>query len=622
MNTGAFGEGFPYTNFHDLNMDWIIKIAKDFLDQYTHIQQIIEEGEESISTLIAEGEESISTRTTEGEESIRTLTAEEMQALTAKKNELESLLEQWYTTHSNDIALQLATAISTFNSSAEEKARVTIASIPDDYSSLSAKALKAHGYGFTTSTAYTHFPEYMDLDVPVTPNEILGYGVLAIDAGLLHYPDKFTSGFTLINVCSELTHMSGGSQIAIDWLTGEIATRSSTGNPQSLTWTDWAYSGKNMVNYLKTATLTNNTVINESGTVISNQYTSGYKLTDYVEVNYGDVISMGYVRGTSALPAGVAFDEDHNPLFPLGFDDDYNGSLELVINDYRVKYIRYNVNPSVFINPKNNYLYVTPADYPVTVTELYVKKETDYTKFTNNWFNDISECAKYIFDNDIHNATITVLTGTYNILTEYGSTFFDEYDGLDRYSGVNIGNGCKWIFSEGAKITCNYAGINAQVATNFSPIVINGSCEIYNMNIEVTNCQYCVHDDYPTRYTDVHILYKNCNMKHNANTIGDPALSCIGGGTLPWEEVRIEGGYYDSTYTYPISYHTLWANVAGNYKSKLVIQDLYTTGGIALNDAPFENNTVDAFITNCSFGNSIGGTHTKFTIREWNNIVR
>ena len=42
MNSGAFGENFPYTNFHELNMDWIIKIAKDFLDQYTHIQQIID----------------------------------------------------------------------------------------------------------------------------------------------------------------------------------------------------------------------------------------------------------------------------------------------------------------------------------------------------------------------------------------------------------------------------------------------------------------------------------------------------------------------------------------------------------------------------------------------------
>lgn len=35
MNAGAFGENFPYTNFHDLNLDWIIKemkALKDFND--------------------------------------------------------------------------------------------------------------------------------------------------------------------------------------------------------------------------------------------------------------------------------------------------------------------------------------------------------------------------------------------------------------------------------------------------------------------------------------------------------------------------------------------------------------------------------------------------------------
>jgi len=31
------GENFPYTNFHDLNMDWIIKIVKDFSVQYPEI---------------------------------------------------------------------------------------------------------------------------------------------------------------------------------------------------------------------------------------------------------------------------------------------------------------------------------------------------------------------------------------------------------------------------------------------------------------------------------------------------------------------------------------------------------------------------------------------------------
>ena len=65
MNNGAFGENFPYSNFHDLNMDWIIKIAKDFLDQYTHIQEIIEQGKTDIQNLTEQGIESISELTTD-----------------------------------------------------------------------------------------------------------------------------------------------------------------------------------------------------------------------------------------------------------------------------------------------------------------------------------------------------------------------------------------------------------------------------------------------------------------------------------------------------------------------------------------------------------------------------
>lgn len=108
---GSFGENFPYSNFHDLNMDWIIKIAKDFLDQYTHIQQIIEQGQEDITNL----------------------TEENLQALTDKKDELEALLDQWYNTHSSDIAVQLANAVTSFNASATAKTEELLGTIPSDY---------------------------------------------------------------------------------------------------------------------------------------------------------------------------------------------------------------------------------------------------------------------------------------------------------------------------------------------------------------------------------------------------------------------------------------------------------------------------------------------------------
>lgn len=142
MNNGAFGENFPYSNFHDLNMDWIIKIAKDFLDQYTHIQELIDQGIIDITNKTNEG----------------------LDSLQDKYDTLNTLLNEWYTTHSQDIANQLASALADlnewytlhqnyldqtlidklqeFNVRADTKAAETIASIPEDYTALSNKVNK------------------------------------------------------------------------------------------------------------------------------------------------------------------------------------------------------------------------------------------------------------------------------------------------------------------------------------------------------------------------------------------------------------------------------------------------------------------------------------------------
>ena len=140
-------ENFPYTDFHQLNLDWIIKIAKDFLDQYTHIQEIITEGENSILQKTSDGIDSLEQKTTDG-----------LSQLQTKADNLETLLNEWYTTHSSDIANQLADAladlnswytehtnylneilqtnIAAFNTHAAERGAEVIASIPADYTSL------------------------------------------------------------------------------------------------------------------------------------------------------------------------------------------------------------------------------------------------------------------------------------------------------------------------------------------------------------------------------------------------------------------------------------------------------------------------------------------------------
>lgn len=118
-------ENFPYTDMHQLNLDWIIKIAKDFLEQYTQIQNTITQGLEDLDT---------------------------------KAENLQQLLQEWYDTHSQDIANQLAdalqdlndwytqhqdflneyleSAVESFTAQANQRAQTAISTIPSDYTSL------------------------------------------------------------------------------------------------------------------------------------------------------------------------------------------------------------------------------------------------------------------------------------------------------------------------------------------------------------------------------------------------------------------------------------------------------------------------------------------------------
>ena len=159
MNTGLFGEGFPYSNFHDLNLDWIIKIAKNFLDQYTHIQDIIAQGLEDLQNTTDEGIESITNKTTESLDSLNT-----------EYNRLLGLLDTWYQTHSEDIHDELAnalatinaeltTVLTTLNNSADTKLSQVLASIPSDYTSLANDVVYLQSLlnGFYTQIPLTRF---------------------------------------------------------------------------------------------------------------------------------------------------------------------------------------------------------------------------------------------------------------------------------------------------------------------------------------------------------------------------------------------------------------------------------------------------------------------------------
>ena len=185
---------FPYTDMHQLNLDWIIKIAKDFLDQYTHIQQLIEDGEQSIQDLTADG----------------------LNQLDEKAEALQALLDAWYEEHSDDIAQQLADAlsdisdtltssISTFNANAAaelttfetlamEKIQELLQTIPSDYPTDLQNTLNAMNTNFQNiadnkAILVTGYNQYVDLsgttiqmenNVPKPADTSAGYNYSAV----------------------------------------------------------------------------------------------------------------------------------------------------------------------------------------------------------------------------------------------------------------------------------------------------------------------------------------------------------------------------------------------------------------------------------------------------------
>lgn len=189
-------EQFPYADLHQLNLDWIIKIAKDFLDQYTGIQQLIENG---ITNIDSEA-------------------AAKLAELDEKAELINQQLDEWYNTHSQDIAAALARsiqeAITTFNDAATTKANEVIASIPSDYTALAqsvADMSAVMGYHYLNLNFTPGFIASADLTINTSsPGNHLLSDVVQIPGGTLLYVPKISKSAATVLLCE--TNAAGDPQ--------------------------------------------------------------------------------------------------------------------------------------------------------------------------------------------------------------------------------------------------------------------------------------------------------------------------------------------------------------------------------------------------------------------------
>lgn len=348
-------ENFPYTDLHNLNLDWIIKIAKDFLDQYTSLQQMIADGEQSLTDLTQEG----------------------LNDLQEKADTLQGLLDAWYTEHSTDIANQLAdaladiqtalnsatgtigttlsSAITAFNHSAEQKAQETIATIPDDYTALadSVAALKSAPSTSFSVTTWTD-SSYLDsngavqsLNSSSVSNfvDVSGYQELTIHArmrrstNICGYDENYQKIYNYINTGSDpetvdITFSAPNLKyVRISAHTDSRLQTTITGSIKSaLSLLEF---NRNPIQALKAAAWTDSSYLDSYGVP---QTLSNSSISDFIDVSGYQEITVGATLRNNTNICG--YDKDQHCIYNYRNTSGADSFVVVTINMPNMKYIR------------------------------------------------------------------------------------------------------------------------------------------------------------------------------------------------------------------------------------------------------------------------------------------
>lgn len=555
-------EQFPYTDMHQLNLDWIVKIAKDFLDQYTHLQQLITDGETSLTNLTQQGLDSIQEQYTN----------------------INNLLETWYTTHSADIANQLADALNTlqttlatmtntFNTAAERRTNELIATIPLDYSDLALAvetlipkrinlfnpAVVEFGYlsgtGEVTPNANYVCSDYIDIHdlhhLTLSRTHIAcWYDANKTFISMVTGMDSLTNDYFIENVpgsayyirFSTNTDYRYTAQIGISvsrndyvdykYYTLPFFIDTETEKEFNVRWANMFNKDHTIVGYLS-----------GTGGIINN---SGFITSDYIPVIPGQVYTISntqicawfdanydYISFTSPMdslaanatitaPASAAFIRISAPVARID-------AVQVGCNIPRNKYYEY----------KKQYYLPDMLDIP----EIVIDKNGngDYTSFTQAFL-----------DNKDITARVIVRHGTYDIKQEYIDIFGQSaienigsnsagFDGFQ--DGIKIHNK-HIIFDPGARLKCDWTNVPINNPTfRLSILCIYPNVKIERLYAEATGLNYVIHDDYGTPdNTPFTVEYYNCTVL-GWNLRG---ANCIGGGCHKYSTHIIKDCYFDN----------------------------------------------------------------------------
>ena len=650
---GPFGNGYPYLNFHELNMDWVIRIAKDFLDQYTNIQQTIDQGLEDLDT---------------------------------KATELQGLLDAWYEEHSQDIADQLADAlenlntwytqhegyldqyvtdsITAFGTAADAKAAQTIESIPDDYTTLSNDVSDIQGLLEIGTLSYLTDKVFRNGTINDTTGAVGTSGVWSVCEAFIKVNQNVplivtsTDGYKFKIYAYNTDDVSGYVETS-GQQTGEYVVQ----NPYPyyrIVYTD--ASSHQPEPTTNPANIAMTQVKSEVVDDVKENAENIDKIESLLPVQ-NILENMRFVNGSINQDTGVPVTSGVWSLADGFVQVDPNVPLYLNCDaGYKYKVFSYNAdNYQSYIEASEvqtgEYIISNPAPFYVftytTIGDVQPASTTnpEVLHFIQLNFNIPDDTVFVISKTGIHNTLsgglnyakqhgikeIYVDSGEWDIVDELGDDFFINYTS-DSLRGLPLGHGMHIVFSSKAKVVCNYLPssdptVNPLVNSLFSAFnVESGGFTIENLNIEASNIRYCIHDDRSASMLFYHNKYLNCIMQiDNTDNTNWPASNCIGGGCGGNGLIEVIGCAFKSVFTTQYNVLVSWHNSsAANAKSHIVIKDCYFDGDGTIGIYWYGESTeiTTAFITNNSLGSDIitggqsGSTNVNISVTSWNNEIR
>lgn len=238
-------------------------------------------------------------------------------------------------------------------------------------------------------------------------------------------------------------------------------------------------------------------------------------------------------------------------------------------------------------------------------------------------FSSILDALKNTSDD----TKIYVENGTYNIVNEYksyyGNDFFTNYDSylnhpLDPfYRGLWISDNRIIEFDPWVKIVWDYDGANSAVNGLFSVFALGQNATIIGANITFnTNCRYAIHDDFATFDGTNKIIRCIFNGTSSNGTT-------IGGGCGHRNSYVIKDCLFQNDGTYDISYH----NTIGLGINHIVVSGC--SGNTICKFGWYGSSTeiTECIASNNKFGSITCEAHNSSAVNinmhlnEWNNIT-